>query len=375
MPPRTTIWTLDDHTRGKHLVLKSYMDAWLPIMLSQYKRVLFVDAFAGPGQYKNGEPGSPVIAMRTLADHVHHKVMKGQIDYMFIEDNPERFSCLEEIVKIERIKSPSFCQVRTFNDTYETVFPELVNVIESDSTVPAFVMIDPFGVSGVFMNHIKTLMEYPSTEVYISFMYREINRFASQPEFTEHLDKLFGCSDWQQVSDSEDSTNRRRLFHKIYENQLRKMGAKYVLTFELYSGNRHVYTLFFATQNSQGCDKMKQAMWKVAPLGDFRFKGGMDLQLTLGPEVLDFSPLKDDLRNEFSLNEYVSIESIDQFMRSDKTAFHTNHHRKILADMEREGMLEVKDGTRVRKGGFPRGTVLRFVNPPPPPPRQTSMLF
>ena len=59
LPPRSTVWDLDDHTRGKHLVLRSYMDAWLPIVLNTYERALFVDGFAGPGEYRRGEPGSP----------------------------------------------------------------------------------------------------------------------------------------------------------------------------------------------------------------------------------------------------------------------------------------------------------------------------
>ena len=64
MPPRSTLWALENHTRGKHLVLKNYMDAWLPIMRKHNGRVLFIDAFAGPGEYTGREPGSPVIALR-----------------------------------------------------------------------------------------------------------------------------------------------------------------------------------------------------------------------------------------------------------------------------------------------------------------------
>ena len=36
------------------MVLRHYMEAWLPIMLSSNERVLFIDAFAGPGRYMVG---------------------------------------------------------------------------------------------------------------------------------------------------------------------------------------------------------------------------------------------------------------------------------------------------------------------------------
>ncbi|MCY4651789.1 MAG: three-Cys-motif partner protein TcmP [Dehalococcoidia bacterium] len=368
MAPRTTVWPLEDHTLGKHLVLRNYMDAWLPIVLKTYDRALFVDGFAGPGEYKNGEVGSPIIAMDALAEHAHHNLMKGLMDYIFIEEHAGRFAHLQNVIDGRNGSLPDFCNVQPYNGSYHDVFPRLLDVLESESAVPTFVMIDPFGVSGVFMEQIETLMKYPSTEVYVSFMYDFISRFASRPEFTEHLDRLFGCHDWRRGEYIADPVKRRAFFHGLYERQLRKAGAEYVLPFELYSGNRHVYTVFFATQNGQGCDKMKQAMWKVAPFGDFRFRGGMDRQFTLGSEVVDLSPLREDLVREFRLNAYVGIEEIERFMRTDRTLFHTGQYKSVLANMEREGKVEAKEGTRRQKNRYPPGTVIRFVEPPPPPP-------
>ena len=361
------MWPLDDHTIGKHLVLKSYMDAWLPIVLMTYKKALFADVFAGPGEYSGGEFGSPIIALNGLAEHAHHDVMTGHLDYIFVEEDVERFRHLDKLIDSRRGSLPAFCKISTFNKTYHTAFPKLIELLEADSSVPAFVMIDPFGVSGVFIDQVEKLMTYPSTEVYVSFMYREINRFASQPEFTEHLDKPFGCRDWILALDIEDSTARRKSFHEIYERQLRKVGAKYVLPFELYDGNRHVYTLFFATQNSQGCDKMKQAMWKVAPFGDFRFTGGMDRQFMLGPDIVDYAPLKADLLSAFGIDNFVQIESVERFIRSDGTLFHSGHYKKVLADLERAGRVQVKEGTRKRRGSFPSDTTLKFIEPIPTP--------
>ena len=74
MAPKTTTWELDDHTRGKHEVLRNYMQAWLPVMAKWNGRILFIDAFAGPGEYSGHEPGSPVIALNSL---VKHKQVKG----------------------------------------------------------------------------------------------------------------------------------------------------------------------------------------------------------------------------------------------------------------------------------------------------------
>ena len=284
----------------------------LPIVLRTYGRALFVDGFAGPGEYSNGEPGSPVIAVDALAEHAHRNLMKGLIDYIFIEDDPRRFAHLQSEIARRNGSLPEFCNVQPFNGSYHDVFPRLLDVIESESAVPTFVMIDPFGVSGVFMDQIATLMKYPSTEVYISFMYREINRFALRPEFTDHLDKLFGCPGWREVENIVDPEQRRVFFHNLYERQLRRFRRRVRFAVRaLRRQQAHLHSLLRHAERRQGCDKMKQAMWKVASFGDCQFRGGMDRQFTLGAEVVDFSALRDDLLKEFRLNADVAIETVD----------------------------------------------------------------
>ena len=69
--PETTLWKRGEHTEGKHLVLRHYFEAWFPIlgMGNRNQRILFIDGFAGPGEYEGGEEGSPLVAMRVLAEH------------------------------------------------------------------------------------------------------------------------------------------------------------------------------------------------------------------------------------------------------------------------------------------------------------------
>lgn len=57
--PLGTVWDLEAHTAKKHEILRRYFEAWLPIMVKWNNRVLFIDGFAGPGEYSKGEDGSP----------------------------------------------------------------------------------------------------------------------------------------------------------------------------------------------------------------------------------------------------------------------------------------------------------------------------
>ena len=375
MPPKTTLWPLDDHTLGKHMVLRAYMDAWLPIILSTFERAMFVDAFAGPGEYENAELGSPVIALNALAEHSSQSMMTGQMDYVFIEERADRFTHLKETIERRRIRGliPSICRIRMFHDTFAHVLPKLIDPIRSDR-IPTFVMIDPFGISGVGMGSIRALMDYPSTEVYVSFMYEFMNRFKHHPNFEPHLDDLFGCADWRRGIDMPESKARKDFFYGLYRKQLRLSGAQHVLNFELYEGNQLKYALFFATKSDQGCDKMKQAMWKVAPLGGYSFRSDTLGQLSFESRVVDFNELDRALLDEFGMNQLTKIESIEEFMCSDRVLFHSIHLRSRLADMERASALIVEQSPRKRRGAFPPGTLLRFVEPPPPSPRQGSLM-
>lgn len=364
MPPRTTTWSLEPHTRGKHLVLENYLQAWLPIMTRWNGRVLFIDAFAGPGEYECGEWGSPVIALQALINHNAKRRMTSEINYLFIEKEKERSDYLGEVLEeLEEQLSPN-CNYEVINSTFDETLASVLDSIEEQRTrlAPAFVMIDPFGVSETPMSTIGRILQNPKSEVFISFMYEWINRFKEHHNFARHLDDLFGCNEWRKGIDLPKGDYQKAFFHDLYKRQLKKNGAEYVVSFELYEGHRHVYTIFFGTEDLTGCDKMKQAIWKIAPFGNFKFMGDLSNQIALGPSVVDFEPLERALLEKFFGKGWLRIESVMDFVKSDETHFHSSHLKTMtLKPMELAGKIEVKEGTRKRKGTYPNGTLIRFI--------------
>ena len=367
MPPKTTTWTLESHTKGKHLVLESYMQAWLPIMTKWNGRVLFIDAFAGPGEYSGGEPGSPVIALRALLDHRAMSHRSNKVKFLFIEKRPDRCAHLDRILHTYQL--PANYSYEVINSTFDETMTDVLDSVEQQRVhrAPAFVMIDPFGVSETPMETIAKILGNPRSEVYISFMYGAINRFREHPNFEKHLDDLFGCREWRQGVELPEGDGRKNFFYQLYGTQLRKNGAKYVVHFELYEGERLVYAIFFGTTNLEGCDKMKQAIWKVDPMGDFKFRGRQQGQLLLGDEVVDFGLLEGALQNEFSSEGWVRIEDVTDFVKSDATDFHSGQLKtKTLKPMEAankiEAQVETEGDKKRRAETYPNGrTKLRFL--------------
>ena len=366
MPPSDVIWDMNPHTEGKHKVLKEYMNVWLPIMTKGNRRVLFIDAFAGPGEYSNGEEGSPIIALKALIEHSHKSRMANQIYYLFIEKDADRCSHLSNALKRLKSDIPQNCTYRVINATFDDTLTDVLNRIEAQnrSLAPSFVMIDPFGVSDTPMDTIARILKNPKSEVYISVMYAYINRFRERPNFGPHLDGLYGTDEWRQGNDISDGSERREFFYNLYKDQLKKAGAKQVVHFDLYKeDNEQVYAIFFGTQSLAGCDKMKQAIWKMMPLGDNKFVGRRNQQLSFGEDAVDFTILENALYEEFGYGKWVRIEDIQNFVMSDKTNFHSGHLKtKTLKPMESAGKLEVQPGSRNRKWAYTKGTVLRFVS-------------
>src|SRR5580704_5033889 len=82
--PRQTIWPLEPHTRAKHEILKRYLQAWM-VILSQgrFPEILYIDGFAGPGEYSGGEVGSPIIALDTAL--AFRPPLTSQVHFLFVE--------------------------------------------------------------------------------------------------------------------------------------------------------------------------------------------------------------------------------------------------------------------------------------------------
>ena len=363
MIPTTTLWRLEPHTKGKHLVLKNYLNAWLPILGRYSGRILFIDGFAGPGQYQDGEKGSPLIALNAFCEHQARNRMSAKVGFIFIEKDEKRASYLESLIDPMRSSLPSNCNVKVINDKFDGTMNEIMDLLDEQekNLAPSFVMVDPFGVSETPMEVIARILRNRKSEVFISFMYDYINRFRSNSEFEQHLDELFGCDEWRDGIEIDDRTERKQFYYALYEKKLREAGANHVIHFELYEGNRLIYSIFFGTKHVIGCDRMKQAIWKIAPFGDFSFRSVRTYQLTLGLEEPDFEPLKDSIINKFREQDWIRIEEIHEYVSSDATDYHSGQYKQVLKELEQNEQIEVDKNTRKRKFTYPDGTRLRII--------------
>ncbi|WP_370980068.1 three-Cys-motif partner protein TcmP [Agaribacterium sp. ZY112] len=343
MPTKRKLWPMDGHTAGKHLVLRVYLNAWFGILSNRFDQLLFVDGFAGPGEYKTGEDGSPLVALKAVIEHTHSKVQSTKIRYIFIDCDKARLEHLQAKVFAEIDDIPPNIRIDFFCETFEKATDKhIIPAQEGLLGNPCFIMIDPFGVNQTPLNAITKIMSFPRTEVYISLMYEFINRFKKQPEFESSLNMLFGCTDWQKHSQIDDKEARKKELYKLYKNKLKESCAKQVVHFDLYNGNKLKYGVFFATQNILGSQKIKEAIWKVVPKGDFAFRSENNPQLNINIEKPNFEPLQEILISYLKDRGFVSIKEILEYIDSDSTEFHRGHVKANgLKVIENKGELAV----------------------------------
>ena len=363
MPPEETVWVLEPHTKGKHEVLSHYLDAWLPIMLYSNDRVRYIDAFAGPGVYQGGELGSPLIAMERFITHSQTTGAKGSIAFDFIESEHDRYMHLKSVVTGRYPELPPNATWEAHPGTFDDTMTKILDQLDDRrlDLPPAFVMIDPFGVSDTPMLTVQRILKNSKAEVYFTFMYDTVNRFITAPQYQSALTDLFGSDEWRDGIHIEDETDRFAFFVDLYKSGLRAGGATQILHFAIDKEDKHnYYVIIYATKSTKGSDVMKKAMWRVAPNGDYRFVGGNQDQVPFGEGIVDFNELQKQLVDRFHGNGWIPMDEIEDFVMSDETLFHSGHLRKrALAPMEQARVIEV---IRPKGGqGFPtEGTKIRF---------------
>lgn len=349
-------WELAAHTAAKLEILGAYLRAWFPIISRgrNFEGIIYTDGFAGPGCYKGGEDGSPIVALKAALG-----ALSGRTDmpceFHFVERDRATVAAL--IANVEHFKQhravPSNFKIFVHAGmTFEEAYRQHIRArLQAHPRAPAFALVDPFGWTGIPMSILGELVRRPSTEILVNFMFEEINRFLFHPDQVANFDALFACADWRHGNDLRGLA-RKQFIHDLYRDQLRHAaGARYVRSFEM-RNDRNVcdYFLYFATNNRLGLEKMKEAMWKVDPAGGFTFSDATNLdQAVLFQAEPDRRELRRLIAGRFAARR-ATVNQVENFVVED-TPFHGGHYRKVLAAMEADHDLKYLNAPPTRRRG------------------------
>lgn len=362
-----TIWDYEPHTKAKHQILQEYLNAWFPILssMTKAKRALFVDGFAGPGEYSKGEEGSPVLAMLTALRHKAKFAVPVRL--VFIEADRARHAHLCGVV--ERVQqaageTSNLVDVKKpYNGECGQILGEALTAYEKrgERFGPALVFLDQFGYSDIPIELIQRILAHAQSEVFTYMHVDGMTRFLEHEPTHLAISRAFGSDAWKRALTVPQS-NRARVLAEEYEQALRvRAGAKYVWRFAMHgSGNRLLYWLFFCTNSRRGLEVMKSAMLKVDTSGGyFSFSDARSPDQLMMFNRCDDKWLGDDLCRQFS-GQSVETTDVEEYVI---TATPLITYKKTLAELERQNRLAVPLPPPGRKKGTfadPR-MMLRFA--------------
>jgi three-Cys-motif partner protein len=297
----------EEHTLLKHLVLDKYVKAWASKLLSHWKQVWFVDAFAGEGGDQHGHPGSPVIAA-SIAQGVLRRLgetarSRAPMRVLAIEKDDTRFARLHDAMMPYTESRPPIATLR-----HGTLHERIDNFMQYVGRNPVLTFLDPFGVDGLLVEDLPKLLTGPNNEIFAMFsdvgatrlhatllsedrdVEFEVDQVLAAPNLFEAftaedaaakraeversnqarratqaasdriLTEALGSDAVERVNAVPDEERRGALV-RLYMERLRQSGAEYVLSLPIRdSSNARVYQLVHASKAKPAVRTMKESM-------------------------------------------------------------------------------------------------------------------
>lgn len=274
-----TIWPAEPHTLAKHGILKTYLEAWAAILArspwTKASELLFVDGFAGPGEYAGGEPGSPIVALDAIAQH--SVALPKPVRLRFIESDRERWAHLQQRLQARAGQIAASANVIVDPPILGECDAEIRSMIADrlrggQPVGPALFFLDQFGYSQVPMDLIKTVMGHEKCEVFSYMNFLRLNQFLPDQTKWAGVTAAYGDDRWKPALNMSGQA-REDFLRDAYTAAIETNGrVTHVWPFAMFDSlGRLIHWLIFGTNNLKGLEAMKKAMWKADDTGAYRF--------------------------------------------------------------------------------------------------------
>ncbi len=234
-------------------------------------------------------------------------------------------------------------------------------------SIPTFAFLDPFGYSQIPMSIVKNYLGEQRT-VLINVMIGFMNRFKKLENHKPIINELYGCMDWQDISEGLEPAERYKRYAKLYERQLKQNGATYTLSFAMRDARNILkYYMIFGTNDFRILKTAKEALNKVTQERNcFKFSA---YYIKTNQRELEWKNEQDPndeaavIWKDFEGEDFVSVEDIECYVYKSDTPY--VHRKKSLKLLYKEGKLSYVEGCQPpRKGTFPhnQGVFVRFAS-------------
>lgn len=356
----------------KATIVEKYFSAWARVITNVQKshptmpqKVAYIDLFAGPGRYKDGNISTP---LRILTKVIEEQELCNRLVAIFNDKDAESIKSLEQHIR----NIPGFDTLKYKPQiSNEEVGEQMVKLFESMRLIPTFFFVDPWGYKGLSLKLVNSVIKDWGCDCIFFFNYNRINMGLTNPAVKEHMDALFGSERAEKLRTRlivlPPGLREMAIVEEI-SNALKEMGGTYVLPFGFKNaiGNRTSHHLFFVCKNFKGYEIMKEIMAKESSKHDqgvpsFEYNPA-DKEF---PFLFELSRPLDDLAEmllkDFKGRELSMMDIYNQ--HNCGKPFIKKNYKDILLRLESENKVECNPPASKRRKNTIADTVLvNFAN-------------
>lgn len=187
-------------SKRKDLILGYYLTPYLPKIATQKRPVFIVDGFAGPGKFRDGDLGSPLI----MASHIEAAMNSGLTV-------PARMLAIEADVSLHGDLTNNLSRF-SFAETRNVKFIDAIDEIRNRAQQHnVFLYIDPYAIEGLDWAALDTVFQMLDSGVSIEFLLNfNVQAFARRGRSALQINQPVGRmeSGVEEELDRSDQSNR-----------------------------------------------------------------------------------------------------------------------------------------------------------------------
>lgn len=352
---------------AKATIVSKYFSRWANVLKNTVdpgKPIAYIDLFSGPGRYRDGTKSTPLLVIdETLKDDR----IPQQLVMVFNDKNKDYINTLRDAVEnypgIDRFKHHR----RYWNIE---VGQEVIAELSGPNFPPSLLFVDPWGVKGLSLGLINSVLVHFGCDVIFFFNYNRVNMGTNKPEAIQHLNAIFGVERARRLVNKVDPlspNDREFVIVEELAQALKESGTsqeeRFVLPFrfKMAGGIKTSHHLVFVSKHFRGYELMKETMAEQSSNRDqgvasFEFNkatAGQELLFSLSQPI---DALSDMLLQDFAGKSKVMRDIYRQ--HSVDTPYLKKDYKRVLAQLYESGMIDTN--RKPRRGTFADDVVAIF---------------
>jgi three-Cys-motif partner protein len=259
----------------KHSLLQIYLPELAYRVGKKWDSLVYVDGFAGP--WKTHDPRHADSSFSIAIDALRRAqtgLREGhgrdlRLDCVLVEQDKVAFAELERFAANQTSDNLG---VHALQGEFVKNIPSIDKLIAgSGKNSFKFVLLDPTGWAQIPMESLKSFLHDRSSEVLVTLMTRDINRFLAQSDRAESYRRLFGRPAVLEILQHTPAEERPEQAVLEYSHSLKELcGFKYVSAAIVLEPIKESvrYFLVYATNHPRGIEVFKAAEIKAAKIQD-----------------------------------------------------------------------------------------------------------